>query len=83
MWKERLFEGFRVGRESFHLEMLQSTDDIIFFCFGREDSFVNLNHILYVFELILGLKIKRCKNVVLGINCESSKLNSLDFSSWL
>lgn len=48
--------------------------DLIFFCYGREESFINLNCLLKFCELISSLKINRNKRSILGINHDASKL---------
>ncbi|WP_420914570.1 reverse transcriptase domain-containing protein [Candidatus Phytoplasma australasiaticum] len=45
-----IIEGFEVGREKVALSHLQFVDDTIFFCSGRQDSFLILNYILRFFE---------------------------------
>lgn len=53
-------DRFQVGRESVFLFRLQFANDSLLFCLGKERSFVNLNR-LFSFEVILDLKINRCK----------------------
>lgn len=69
-----IIQGFEVGKEKVVLSHLQFTDDTIFFCSGKEDSFLILNHILKFFEALSGLKINRDKCHLLGLNCEEGKL---------
>lgn len=65
---------FEVGEDKAALSHLQFVDDMIFFCFGSEDLFLILNHILAFFEEISGLRINRGKCSVMGINCDEEKL---------
>lgn len=49
------------------LSYLQFVGDAVFFCYGKEESFLILNHVLRFFEAILGLKINRNKCKILGL----------------
>lgn len=66
---------FKVREYRVALSHLQFADDpLSFFCFGNEESFRTLNHILAVFKEISGLRINRGKCSVMRINCGDEKL---------
>lgn len=53
-----ILEPFKVGMKEVALSYLQFADDTMFFCFGKEESFLILNHILEFFEAMSGLRSK-------------------------
>lgn len=57
----RILEPFKVGAKEVNLSHLQFADDTIFFCLGKEESFLILNHTLGFFEAMSGLNINRSK----------------------
>lgn len=72
--EKRATEGFLVQKDRFHLSHFQFADETIFFSQVKEESLVNLNYILSFFESMSELKIKKGKNLIICINCESQRL---------
>lgn len=66
--------GFQVGWEKVVLSHLQFANNMIFFCFSKEESFLNLNQIYRFLKLfrVSGLIIN-CQ--ISGLNCDSLKLH--------
>lgn len=54
-----IIDSFRIGRNEVTLLHPQFVDDPILFCFGKEESFLILNHMVAFFEDMSGLKINR------------------------
>lgn len=69
-----LIEPFEVGKDKVTLSHLQFVDDTRFFCFGNDNSFLMLNHVLAFFEEMLGLKINRGKCCLMGIHSEGDEI---------
>ena len=68
--EENIIDPFRVGGNVVALSHLQFADDTVLFCFGREDSFLILSHIVSFFEDMPGLKINRKECTIFGINSD-------------
>lgn len=71
-----IVELFKIGRNEVVLSHLQFADDTMLFCFGKEESFLILIHVVAFFEDYSGLKINRskCTVFVFGINSDQAKL---------
>ena len=50
-----IIEPFKIGRDGVVLSHLQFADNTMLFFFGKEESFHNLNHMVELFEEMLGL----------------------------
>lgn len=48
---------FKLGSKVVVISHLEFADDMMFFCFDKEDSFLILNYILGFFEAMSGLKL--------------------------
>lgn len=70
-----ILETFKIGIKEVPLSHLQFADDTMLFCYGNEESFLVLNHILGFFEAMLELKINRSKSLILELTCDLEKLN--------
>lgn len=69
-----IIELFKIDRNEVALSHLQFFDDTMLFCFGKEESFQILNHIVESFEDMSGLKINSSKCTIFYINFEHAKL---------
>ena len=69
-----IIESFKIGRDGVVLSHLQFADDTLLFCYGKEESFHTINHMVEFFEEMLGLKISRGKCTIFGINSEQAKI---------
>lgn len=70
-----IFVPCEVGDDKVTFSHLQFADDTLFFCFGKDHSFLTLNHILAMFEVLSGLRInkRKCSVWVLIVMKRSSK----------
>lgn len=71
-----IVELFKIGRNEVVLSHLRFADDTMLFCFGKEESFLILIHVVAFFEDYSGFKINRskCTVFVFGINSDQAKL---------
>lgn len=69
--------GFEVGRSREIIIHLQFTDDTILFVPNSGKEIVVLKRILRCFELYLGLKVHRQKNILVGVSCSEEILRPI------
>lgn len=69
-----IIEPFKIGKNEVALSHLQFVDDTMLFCFGKEESFHILNHMVVFFEQMSGLKINRSKCTIFCFNSNHAKL---------
>ena len=56
-----IIDPFKIGRDEVTLSHLKFVDDTMLFCFGKEEFFLILNHMVAFFVDMSGLKINRSK----------------------
>ncbi|GJU68923.1 putative RNA-directed DNA polymerase [Tanacetum coccineum] len=74
-----VYSGLRLVESGSNLSLLQYADDALFFGEWSRANASNLIHILFCFELALGLNVNIAKSRILGIgvpNCEVENLAS-------
>lgn len=78
--KMGLYDATKIGREKVNFFYLKYADDIIFMVAACEKNVIPMMRILRNFELLSGLKVNYNKCIVVGVNMERERLETVTHS---